>query len=214
MKLSNGWKWKLCALAMILPVAPGVMAQCGLLPAKAAVKPMALHLSAGAAQLRAGGEGLGGEGLFGGPSTMVGMWHVVFTADTSLGAPISPMVVDNALAVWHSDGTEIMNSVRPPQDGNFCMGVWQQTDRNQYYLNHFAWFANAFPNNTNNGIGDPTGPTQIREWVTLSPDGNRFTGNFRLDAYDTSNNVSASFTGTLSGTRITTSTTEGSLVGK
>ncbi len=31
--------------------------------------------------------------------------------------------VDNAFVQWHSDGTEIMNSRRPAQDGNFCLGV-------------------------------------------------------------------------------------------
>ena len=64
-----------------------------------------------------------------------------------------------------------------------------------------------------NGIGTATGPTHIQEWVTLGPDGNHFTGRFRLNAYDLSNNVVAAFTGTLSGTRITTSTVEQDLVG-
>jgi hypothetical protein len=29
------------------------------------------------------------------------------------------------MAVWHSDKTEIMNSGRPAQDGDFCLGVWE-----------------------------------------------------------------------------------------
>jgi hypothetical protein len=49
---------------------------------------------------------------------IVGFWKVAFTArgnsDIPDGAPI-----DSALVVWHNDGTEIMNSGRPPQDGNF-----------------------------------------------------------------------------------------------
>jgi hypothetical protein len=50
-------------------------------------------------------------------------------------------VIDNALVVWHSDYTEIMNSGRPPQDGDFCLGVWEQVGKSKYKLNHFAWGA-------------------------------------------------------------------------
>ena len=112
-----------------------------------------------------------------------------------------------------SPDMEIMNSVRAPQDGNFCMGIWEQTDWSEYYPNHFAWYANQFPTSNTSGIGDAQGPTQIREWIKLSHDGDHFTGTFRLDAYDTSNGILVSFTGTLAGTRITTSTKEKDLVG-
>ena len=91
--------------------------------------------------------------------SIVGMWHVIFTAKTSDKNDIPDTVIDDALAVWHPDKTEIMNSIRPPQDGNFCLGVWEQTGRSNYYLNHFPWFSNQFPNDTNNGIGTPVGPT-------------------------------------------------------
>ncbi len=60
--------------------------------------------------------------------SMVGMWHVAFTAETADPATAPPgTMIDNALVVWHSDRTEIMNSMRPPQDGNFCLGVWKKT---------------------------------------------------------------------------------------
>ena len=205
---SNGWMWMLSAAALALALAQGAVAQCGI--SAKAVKPAAWHPQFGAHfRLAADDDPFHHEG----GKSIVGMWHVIFTADTAMGAPISPMVVDNALVVWHADGTEIMNSVRPPQDGNFCLGVWEETGRGQYFLNHFAWYSNAFPNSTDNGIGSATGPTHIREWVTLGADGNHFTGKFQLDAYDLSNKISPSFTGSLSGTRITTSTTEQQLVG-
>src|ERR1700691_6716166 len=76
---------------------------------------------------------------------IVGMWHVMFTAEGNSEGPPDGTPIDNALVVWHAEGTEIMNSGRPPQDGNFCMGVWEQTGRFTYKLNHFAWFANAYP---------------------------------------------------------------------
>lgn len=136
-------------------------------------------------------------------ASIVGMWHVIFTAKTLNGAPVDP-VIDNALVVWHSDHTEIMNSGRPPQDGNFCMGVWEQVGRSRYKLNHFSMGndANAPPGT----VGPPSaGPAHLTEDVTLSRDGNHFSGTFTLDAPDT-NNVVTSFTGMVTATRITMQT--------
>src|SRR4029077_12448882 len=54
---------------------------------------------------------------------IVGFWKVAFTSKGNEpnipdGAPI-----DSGFVQWHSDGTEIMNSGRPPQNGDFCLGV-------------------------------------------------------------------------------------------
>jgi hypothetical protein len=172
--------------------------------------PSSLQLQSGPARLvRAALADQDGDDDRGGPS-IVGMWHVTFTShgsdsDLPEGAP-----VDNALVVWHGDNTEIMNSDRPPQDGNFCMGVWKQTGRNMYKLNHFAWFSNVYdPTNplSWSEIGPAQGPTHIVEEITLGPDGNHYSGTFTLDAYDTSGNAKVHIVGVLSGTRITMDTT-------
>ena len=198
--------WRLAPALSTLVIAwvmiPSAFASCGL-PTKLA-KPAAWQPQMGAAHVMR--AAMGGEEDEDGPG-IVGMWHVLFTANTSNGKEIPNTVIDNALAVWHHDKTEIMNSVRPPQDGNFCLGVWEQTGRNRYYLNHFPWFSNQFPNDTKNGIGEPTGPTRITETVTLSSDCNHFSGTFTLDAYNTNGTIAQSFTGMITGTRITTSTT-------
>ncbi|MGA9509251.1 MAG: hypothetical protein WBV55_11595 [Candidatus Sulfotelmatobacter sp.] len=143
---------------------------------------------------------------------IVGMWHVTFTAEGNTGpdAPPDNTPIDNALVVWHSDKTEIMNSARPPQDGDFCMGVWEKTGKSTYKLNHFAWLAND-TTNAPSGIGNPSGPTRIVEDVILGPDGNRFVGTFTLNAYDTSNKRVAHIIGVIKGTRITVNTPESSL---
>jgi hypothetical protein len=205
--------WKLApvlgAFVFALLSIPGALAQCGM-PTKA-VKPANWNPQMGTAHLMRAAMAQSNDDDRDNPS-IVGMWHVVFTAKTSNGTAIPATVIDNALAVWHADRTEIMNSVRPPQDGNFCLGVWEQTGRCSYKLNHFAWFANQYPNDTNNGIGDPVGPTHFVESVTVSPDGNHFTGTFTIVAYDTSGNKGQSFTGSLSGTRVTTQTTVGDLL--
>jgi hypothetical protein len=137
---------------------------------------------------------------------IVGMWHVKFTAEGNTGsmAPPDGTPIDNAFVQWHSDGTEIMNSGRPAQDGNFCLGVWKRTGKSSYKLNHFA-LAND-TENAPSGIGNPAGPTQIGENITLSRDGNSYSGWFTLDAYDTSGKNVAHIIGKISATRITVNT--------
>jgi hypothetical protein len=138
--------------------------------------------------------------------SIVGMWHATFTAKTQNESPIPNTVIDNALVVWHRDKTEIMNSARPPQDGDFCLGVWEKTGKSTYKLNHFAWLAND-TTNAPYGIGNPSGPTHLVEEVTLSPDGMHYSGTFTLTAYDTSGHIAISFAGVIAATRITIHTT-------
>jgi hypothetical protein len=142
---------------------------------------------------------------------IVGMWHVTFTAQGNEVGPPDGALIDNALVTWHSDGTELMNSARPPQDGDFCMGVWKKTGKNTYKLNHFAWLANDTAN-APGGIGNPSGPARIFAEITLSPDGKHYTGKFTLDAYDTLGNPVAHIVGVVDGTRITLDTTVGDLL--
>jgi hypothetical protein len=108
--------------------------------------------------------------------------------------------------VWHNDGTEIMNSGRPAQDGDFCMGVWVKAGANRYKLNHFAWGGND-TTNAPSGIGNPQGPTHVIETVILSSDATSYSGKFTLVVYDTSGHVTATIRGTISATRITIDTT-------
>lgn len=190
------------AIALVLAVVPWAAAECGL-PNKT-IKTMSWHPDLQAmnpalvpAAFQATTE----------PS-IVGMWHVVFTANTQDGVKIpGGAVIDNAVSVWHSDGTEIMNSDRAAQDGNFCLGVWKQTGAMKYKLNHIPWQGNvADPTAPAGTIGPPEGGAQIIENITLSPTGNYFYGSFTLTAYDTQGNVTITFAGALSGSRITTET--------
>jgi hypothetical protein len=139
------------------------------------------------------------------------MWHVTFTAEGNNPGPPDNTPIDNAVVVWHSDRTEIMNSGRPAQDGDFCMGVWEEVGRCKYKLNHFAWAGND-TTNAPGGIGNPQGPTRITEEVTLSEDGKQYSGTFTLDAYDTSFNLTTHIVGVIKGTRITMGTTVNDLM--
>jgi hypothetical protein len=181
---------------------PNAVAQCGM-PAKS-VKPAnwsSWHINS-PRLVRSAFQNQ--EDQDGGPS-IVGMWHVVFTAQTMNGSPVNDMVIDNAIAVWHSDGTEIMNSARPAQDGNFCLGIWAKTGKSKYYLNHIPWGGND-PANAPGGIGNPSAGSQIIEQVILHPDGNHYSGNFTLTAYDAKGQPTVMFTGVIAATRVTVNT--------
>jgi hypothetical protein len=213
-QMKRSFKGLMCALGALtlaLLFGPKANAACGV-PSLPTAHPSAWYPQDGRAQLKLAAfddHDEDGDG-----ASIVGMWHVTFVAQTVNGSSIPDpgMQIDNALVVWHGDHTEIMNSMRPPQDGNFCLGVWERTGPRNYQLNHFAWFANQFPNGTNNGIGDPVGPTHFVEQVTLSPDGKHYTGSFTLTAYDTSGNQVLSFTGVITGERINMTTTVGDLL--
>jgi hypothetical protein len=185
------------ALALVGTMVPTAMAQCGL-PTKP-IKPAVWQPHYGGAHLKLVRAGWDDD-----EPSIVGMWHVIFNGQTLNGEAFSG-VVDNSVVVWHSDGTEVMNSSRPAQDGNFCMGVWVRTGRLKYHLNHIPWAGND-PSNAPNGIGNPQGGAQLIEKITLSPDGNSYTGSFTLDAYDTNGHVTVSFTGMLTAKRITVNT--------
>ena len=203
--MKSKWIFAIAAsiFGLVLMCVPNAQAACGGVRLPHA-HPSSFQLQSGIARLV--------RTEFPGPesASIIGMWHVTFTShgsdsDLPEGAP-----VDNALVVWHGDNTEIMNSYRPPQDGDFCMGVWKQTGRYTYKLNHFAWFANSFdPTNplSWSEIGPEQGPTRIVEEITLSPDGSHYLGTFTLNAYDTSGNAGVHIVGVVSGTRITMDTT-------
>jgi hypothetical protein len=188
MRLAN---WRLApalgALVLALVTIPNAMAQCGL--SGKLLKPASWNTPAGGATLLPASLDWGIDGEEG---RIVGMWHAVFTDS-------SGSVFDDAVVQWHADGTEIMNSQRPAQDGNFCLGVWKQTGDREYLLNHIPWKGN-------DPTGAPQDGAQIIEKVTLSRDGNSYTGTYTFQPYDKNGNAGPLFTGTISATRITPST--------
>jgi len=127
---------------------------------------------------------------------IVGLWKVKFVSENSTGIP-DGTVIDDGYATWHSDGTEIMNSGRPPITGNFCMGVWKQTRPSTFKLNHFglSWD----PNGT-----FLIGPANIREEVVVNQSGNNYAGTFTIDQFDVDGNRLARITGKVIAKRITT----------
>ncbi len=135
---------------------------------------------------------------------IVGFWQVTSTAKGNSAGPPDGTVIDKGFAQWHSDGTEILNSSRAPVTGSFCLGVWKNVSPGHYKLNHFpiGWDQNS----------NLVGIANLREEVTLSSDGNSFTGTFTLVQYDLSGNVLVHIVGVLSATRITVNTPASSVL--
>jgi hypothetical protein len=129
-------------------------------------------------------------------AAIVGLWKVSFVAKGNPAGPPDGTVLDNAYAAWHSDGTEIMNSGRPPQSQSFCMGVWKQVGPSTFRLNHYAlsWSPDG---------STFVGPANVREEVTVDRSGSRYQGTFSIVQYDaTEANVLARVVGTITGTRV------------
>jgi len=133
------------------------------------------------------------------PPSIVGLWRFQFSPE--LGG-------DFGTVIWHKDGTEIMISGgRDPAAGDVCMGVWQQTGRYTYELNHIAMGHDGPP-------GGPPSPTftntaHLHELITLDHSGNSFTGRIHAvisaanpgHPFDESN-VIAQIDGTITATRV------------
>jgi hypothetical protein len=145
------------------------------------------------------------------PTTRLSEGEIYTTAqgNTGPGAPPDGVPLDIGFTQWHSDGTEIINSGRPPQDGSICLGVWEKTGKSRYKFNHFATGYDTA--NAPTGIGNPTGPTHIVGDVMVSRDGKHYAGTFTLDAYDTSNTLIAHLVGVITATRITVHTPASSI---
>ena len=128
---------------------------------------------------------------------IVGFWKVKFVSEGSAGIP-DGTVIDDAYAQWHSDGTEVTNSLFPPATGSTCYGVWQKSGPSTYTLNHFglSWDTS----------GNFIGPAQVREEVVLDHKGNRFEGTFTIDQYDPSGNLLDHIVGRVTARRITVNT--------
>jgi len=155
-------------------------------------------------------------------AAITGLWKFAFTSDGTgtSGGPPAGAPVDAGFVTWHDDGTEIMNSGRAPVSGSFCMGVWKQIGPRTYRLNHWAlsWVPGYVPGVTQSwsevGSDDsallPAGPANIEETVTVSADGSRYTGSFKIlnYAYDGKSITDAVgepfvISGTVTATRIT-----------
>lgn len=174
----------LLSITALLFVATTASAACGLtgVGAKSAIA-LPILAPAGAHQSKDFAPGLG-------PS-IVGLWHVVYTAGGS--------TFNETLDQWHSDGTEFENAWLPPDTGNICFGVWKEVAPGTVRLHHIGWLFTP-------GSTPPTasGTFTLDETNTVSRDGRTYTGVFTFKTFDiTGAPTGVEVKGTIAATRIT-----------
>ena len=131
-------------------------------------------------------------------ASIVGLWKIqLISKGNTAHNPSIPdgALIDFGFTQWHSDGTEIQNSAGVP-GGGFCLGTWVQTGFLGFELNHFPI---AFDPTT----GKVANYINLREQVTLAPDGTFYTGTFTENIYDPTGKQVDHLVGTISGNRIT-----------
>jgi hypothetical protein len=178
--------------------APRASAQCGYL--EGATGPASFGPSSGPAltQTRPALVRVSAPGHESDEDTIVGFWKVTFVAKGNAEIP-DGTVIDFGYAQWHEDGTEILNSSRPPATSSFCLGVWKKSSEpSRYRLNHFALSSDL--------SGNMIGPANIREDVTLGRGGNTYGGRFTIDQFDLAGNRLVHVSGLVTATRITVDT--------
>jgi hypothetical protein len=140
------------------------------------------------------------------PHPIVGLWHLIYTADSVTGAPgIFPPTPPSfqfleSYKTWHRDRTEFEEAFLPPAGGNICFGAWKQTGERSVQLHHIGLMFNT--------DGSVKAVFTTDETNTVSYDGKTYSGNFTFrlfpptDVYGTGPAI-VTVTGTTAGTRIT-----------
>jgi hypothetical protein len=170
------------------------------------------------ADYRQGPEDEFGPSFFRAP--IVGLWAFKYTSKgnmATLGIP-DGAPIDSGNTAWFADGNEItFSGARNPIVGASCIGVWKQTGARTYVLNHIGlswnplapYTAPAGPGNPGGGPGASGGPAFIKQFVTLSRDGQSYTGNFSINQLMPDGKtpaLPAPIKGTISATRVTVDT--------
>jgi hypothetical protein len=124
-----------------------------------------------------------------GNGSIVGLWHVTYTAGGEL--------FNDTFDTWHADGTEFESAFLPTETGNICVGAWKPVRDGKIKLHHVGWLFSS-------GTTTASGSFTLDELNSVSPDGSCYTGSFTFQVYDINGNPQGDpVTGTMVATRIT-----------
>jgi len=123
------------------------------------------------------------------PATIVGLWHVKYTAADG-------SAVFESFKTWHEDGTEFENAFLPPAGGNICFGVWKSVGHLSVKLHHVGLIFNP-------ADGSIAATFTQDENNTVASDGKTYSGTFDFKVFDTSGNLLQEVKGTLTAARVT-----------
>ena len=121
--------------------------------------------------------------------TVLGLWKKIYFDQYGV-------LNDIGFAQFSAGGTELLNDVGAFNAGtNFCIGAWKKIGPRSYDLVHTFYL---FDGTTAIGVSIE------KSQLTVSRDGNHFTGTWNQDNYDLSGNLIANthYYGTITGTRI------------
>jgi hypothetical protein len=144
-----------------------------------------------------------GEDLIG-PASIVGLWHLNYTAESESGAsifPPTPFPFLESFKIWHGDGTEFENAFMPPTGGNICFGVWKDIGDGSVKLHHIGLMFGS--------DGKVSNIFTVDEKDTVARNGLTYSGSFDFKLWPPSfaavgvGSPIAEVTGTTMGTRIT-----------
>jgi hypothetical protein len=145
---------------------------------------------------------------------ITGLWAFKYISEGNADKP-PPIKIPNGVTVdagntlWFADGNEVTYSgMRDPTTGAVCLGVWKRTGEWTYELNHIglSWSPVGNPQGLTPG---PAGPAFIKQHVTLSKDGNSYTGTFTISQLGPDGktlSLPGVITGRIEATRVTVNT--------
>jgi hypothetical protein len=145
------------------------------------------------------------------PVTIVGLWHVIYTATYSTSGPLPVPVIPpgppssfqfiQSYKTWHADGTEWENAFLPPGGGNVCFGVWKDLGRGSVKLHHIGLMFDP-------STGSVANVFTVDEINAVAPNGKTYKGSFDLKIFEPTDVLAAGtvlqeIKGTTAATRIT-----------
>jgi hypothetical protein len=139
-----------------------------------------------------------------GPSGIVGMWHLIYTATSASPSgnfPPTPFQFLESFKTWHEDGTELEQAFLSPTGGNICFGVWKDTGHGSVKLHHIGLMFDSMGRVSNIFTSD--------EIDTVAHNGKTYSGTFDFKLWPPSFDAVgvgtplAEVKGTTLGTRIT-----------
>jgi hypothetical protein len=116
---------------------------------------------------------------------VVGLWSFTYISEGNTNKPMpinipDKAIVDHGNTLFFADGNEMTYSgMRDPTTGAVCLGLWQQTGEYTYEINHIGLSWNPPGNPAGAPVGEG-GPAFIKQVITLSRDGNNYSGYFAI----------------------------------
>ena len=163
----------LVGLALLFAASDAKAAGCGVLPYKTVAAASAPFVSPHGDDRQ---EGEDSNGF----ASIVGLWHLVYTATDSTSGPLPVPVIPpgpptsfqflESFKTWHADGTEFENAFLPPAGGNICFGVWKDLGHGSVKLHHIGLMFDS--------TGQLSNIFTVDEKDMVSAHGSAYTGTF------------------------------------